>query len=41
MKLSYRERIILIVAIILVILGIGIFVFIKPKYEKMTSNKEK
>ena len=41
MKLSYRERIILIVAIILVILGIGIFVFIKPKYEKMTKNKEK
>ena len=39
MKLSYRERIILIVAIVIVILGIGIFVFIKPKYEKMKKHK--
>lgn len=40
MKLSYRERIVLIVAIVIVIFGIGIFVFIKPKYEKMKKNKE-
>ena len=39
MKLSYRDRIILIFAIVIVILGIGIFVFIKPKYEKMKKNK--
>lgn len=40
MKLSYRERIVLIVAIVIVIFGIGIFVFIKPTYEKMKKNKE-
>jgi hypothetical protein len=40
MKLNYRERIILIIAIVVVIFGVGIFVFIKPKYEKMKSNKE-
>ena len=40
MKLSYRERIILIIAIVIVIFGVGIFVFIKPKYERMTQNKE-
>ena len=40
MKLSYRERIVLIVAIVIVIFGIGIFVFIKPKYEQMKKHKE-
>ena len=40
MKLSYRERIVLIVAIVIVIFGVGIFVFIKPTYEKMKKNKE-
>ena len=40
MKLNYRERIILIIAIVVVIFGVGIFVFIKPKYERMKSNKE-
>lgn len=40
MKLSYRERIVLIVAIVIVIFGIGIFVFIKPKYQKMKKSKE-
>lgn len=40
MKLGYRDRVVLIVAIIVVILGIGIFVFIKPKWEALNKNKE-
>jgi len=40
MKLNYRERIILIIAIVVVIFGVGIFVFIKPKYEQMKTSKE-
>lgn len=40
MKLGYRDRVVLMVAIIIVILGIGIFVFIKPKWEALNSNKQ-
>ena len=41
MKLGYRDRVVLIIAIIVVILGIGIFVFIKPKWESLNENKER
>ena len=40
MKLGYRDRVVLMVAIIIVILGIGIFVFIKPKWEALNTNKQ-
>jgi len=40
MKLGYRDRIVILIAIIAIILGIGIFVFIKPKWEKLNTNKE-
>ena len=32
MKLSYRDKVIIIVLAVLVVLGIGIFTFIKPKF---------
>ena len=41
MKLGYRDRLILIGAIIIIIIGVGFFVFIKPKYEKLKKNQEK
>jgi hypothetical protein len=39
MKLGYRDRVILIVAIVAVIFIIAIFAFIKPKYEELNNNK--
>ena len=41
MKLSYRDKVIVIVVAVLVILGIGIFSFIKPKYEDLQVSKER
>ena len=35
MKLAYRDRILLLIICVVIILGIGGFVFIKPKYEKL------
>lgn len=35
MKFGYRDRIALLIICVVVILGIGIFVFVKPKYEKL------
>ena len=35
MKLSYRDKIIIIVVSVLVVLGVGIFCFAKPKYEDL------
>jgi hypothetical protein len=40
MKLGYRDRIVILIAIIAIIVGLGIFVFIKPKWEKLNNNKE-
>ncbi len=40
MKFGYRDRIVLLIACVLVILGIGIFVFVKPKYEKMRKDEK-
>ncbi len=39
MKLNYRDRIILIVAAVIVILAIGIFVLIKPRISDISTNK--
>jgi|GEM_PF-880605 len=39
MKFGYRDRIILLVACVIIIFGIGIFVFIKPKYETLKADK--
>lgn len=36
MKLSYRDKVIFIVAIIIIILAAGFFLFIKPKFEERT-----
>ena len=41
MKLSYRDKVIFICAIVIVILVAGFFLFIKPKYQEMTSAKSK
>lgn len=41
MKLGYRDRIILLVVLVVVILAIGIFVFIKPQWKKLTENQKK
>lgn len=41
MKLSYRDKIIVIVVAVLVVLGIGIFSFIKPRYEDLQVSKER
>ena len=35
MKLAYRDRILLLIICVVIILGIGGFVFVKPKYEKL------
>jgi len=40
MKFGYRDRIILLIACVVIIFGIGIFVFIKPKYEDMQADKK-
>lgn len=37
MKLSYRDKVIFIVAIVIIIIVAGIFVFIKPKFEEISS----
>ena len=39
MKLSYRDKIIFICAIVVIILVAGFFLFIKPKYEEMNQAK--
>jgi len=39
MKLGYRDRIILLIMCVIIIFGIGIFVFIKPKWEKLSANQ--
>lgn len=39
MKFGYRDRIILMVVLIVVILGVGIFAMIKPKWETLSANK--
>ncbi len=41
MKLSYRDKVIFICAIVIVVLVAGFFVFIKPKYQEMNSAKRK
>ncbi len=39
MKLGYRDRIILLVVMVIVVFAIGIFAFIKPQWEKLDQNK--
>lgn len=39
MKLSYRDKVIFVVAIVIVIIVAGIFLFIKPKFEEMNRAK--
>lgn len=39
MKLSYRDKVIFIAAIVIVIIVVGIFLFIKPKFGEMNSAK--
>ncbi|MBQ8827011.1 MAG: hypothetical protein IJ007_07955 [Oscillospiraceae bacterium] len=39
MKLSYRDKVIFICAIVILILVAGFFLFIKPKYEEMNAAK--
>lgn len=39
MKLSYRDKVIFVVAIVLIIIIVGIFVVIKPKFEEMNRAK--
>ena len=41
MKLSYRDKVIIIVVSVLVVLGVGIFCFAKPKYEDLQVAKER
>lgn len=41
MKLSYRDKVIIIVVAVLVILGVGIFCFAKPKYEDLQVAKQR
>lgn len=41
MKLSYRDKVIIIVVAVLVVLGVGIFCFAKPKYESLQVSKER
>ncbi|MGN0601019.1 MAG: hypothetical protein ACI4JK_14165 [Oscillospiraceae bacterium] len=41
MKLSYRDKVIFIVAIVIVIIVAGIFLFIKPTFESMNNAKRK
>lgn len=39
MKLSYRDKVIFVAAIVIVILVLGIFLIIKPKFQEMNSAK--
>lgn len=40
MKFGYRDRIALLIICVVIILGIGIFVFVKPKYEKLQKSEK-
>jgi len=40
MKFGYRDRIILLIVCVVVIFAVGIFVFIKPKWEDLNDNQE-
>lgn len=40
MKLGYRDRVIILVSLVVIIIGVGIFVFIKPKWQKLNQNKQ-
>jgi len=40
MKLGYRDRVILLVACVIIIFCIGIFIFIKPKWEELQKNEK-
>ncbi len=40
MKLSYRDRIILLIVLVVAILLLGVFVFIKPQWEALNTNKK-
>jgi hypothetical protein len=40
MKFGYRERVVLLIASVIIILGVGFFVFIKPKYDQMKDSKK-
>lgn len=40
MKLGYRERVGLLVVCVIVIFALGIFIFIKPKWEKLNANQK-
>ncbi len=39
MKLGYRDRIILLIVMVIVVFAIGIFAFIKPKWEELDASK--
>ena len=39
MKLSYRDKVIFVAAIVIIIIIAGIFLFIKPKFEEMNYAK--
>lgn len=41
MKLSYRDKVIIIVVAVLVVLGVGIFCFIKPKFADLQVSKDR
>lgn len=41
MKLSYRDKVIIIVVAVLVVIGVGIFCIIKPKYESLQVEKDR
>lgn len=41
MKLSYRDRVILVIALVILIIGVGIFAFIKPKAADIKKNDER
>lgn len=40
MKFGYRDRIVLLIACVVIIFGIGIVLFIKPKYESLKKDKK-
>lgn len=41
MKLSYRDKVIIIVVAVLIVIGVGIFCIIKPKYETLQVEKDR
>ena len=41
MKLSYRDKVIIIVLAVLVVLGVGIFTFIKPKFADLQASEDR